>query len=213
MLELLGSRAVQFGERAENSGVVILGALRVLCVSIPVLATLTPTVHSGEPASTIPVPAGEDLGQPSGDRDVLRQIAREMRAAESLLREKKPASETRRVQQNIVTELDKLIDHAKQSRAAGAASAKSQQSAAQQQQEAVSPEPKPGTSPRPGEGQIREESAEDANRLQQMLSEIWGQLPDQLQKQIQSPVREQFLPAYEQLIIEYYKRLAEENRK
>jgi hypothetical protein len=42
---------------------------------------------------------------------------------------------------------------------------------------------------------------------------VWGQLPPQLQKQIQSPTHEQFLPKYETLIIEYYKRLAEGERR
>ena len=42
----------------------------------------------------------------------------------------------------------------------------------------------------------------------QLFSDVWGQLPEQLQKRIQSPAPEEFLPQYEQLIIDYYKRLA-----
>ena len=124
-----------------------------------------------------------------------------------------PASETQQLQQNIVAELDKLIDQSKQSGSGGAAKSQAQRSATKKQQAAAAPKPKPGASARAGEGQNRQESQEDARRPQDVLAEVWGQLPEQLQKQIQSPVREQFLPQYEQLIIEYYKRLAEENRK
>ena len=170
-------------------------------------------LHAEEAVAPSQPAAGEDIGQPPSDRDVLEQIAREMRAAESLLREKKSASETQQLQQNIVAELDKLIDQSKQSGSGGAAKSQAQRSAMKKQQAAAAPKPKPGATARAGEGQNRQESQEDARRPQDVLAEVWGQLPEQLQKQIQSPVREQFLPQYEQLIIEYYKRLAEENRK
>jgi len=45
---------------------------------------------------------------------------------------------------------------------------------------------------------------------QDLLSRIWGHLPDKLRDQMQASLSEQFLPKYEQLIEDYYRRLAED---
>ena len=44
----------------------------------------------------------------------------------------------------------------------------------------------------------------------EMVGRLWGHLPDRMRQQLQSSFSEQFLPQYERLIEEYYKRLAEE---
>jgi hypothetical protein len=44
----------------------------------------------------------------------------------------------------------------------------------------------------------------------QVVGRLWGHLPDRLRHEMQSSFSEQFLPQYERLIEDYYKRLAEE---
>ena len=82
----------------------------------------------------------------------------------------------------------------------------------QKQQAAAAPKPKPGeaarrrgTEPTGVAGGCQAASGRVGRSLGTIAGTIAEADPD--------PVREQFLPQYEQLIIEYYKRLAEENRK
>jgi hypothetical protein len=49
-------------------------------------------------------------------------------------------------------------------------------------------------------------------RMKEMLNDVWGHLPPKVREQLQSSAPEEFLPKYEKLIEEYYKRLAEEER-
>ena len=46
--------------------------------------------------------------------------------------------------------------------------------------------------------------------MKDLMRRIWGQLPDKVRDEMQAPMSEKFLPKYERLIEEYYKRLAEE---
>ena len=46
--------------------------------------------------------------------------------------------------------------------------------------------------------------------MKDLFRRIWGNLPDKLREEMQASLSEQFLPKYERLIEEYYKRLAEE---
>jgi len=58
-------------------------------------------------------------------------------------------------------------------------------------------------------GKGEREDAENAD-IKDVLRRIWGHLPDKMREQMQAQLSEQFLPKYEKLIEEYYKRLAEE---
>jgi hypothetical protein len=46
--------------------------------------------------------------------------------------------------------------------------------------------------------------------VKDVLRRIWGHLPEKLRDEMQASLSEQFLPKYERMIEEYYKRLAEE---
>jgi hypothetical protein len=50
-------------------------------------------------------------------------------------------------------------------------------------------------------------------RMRQTLDQIWGHLPARIRDQMQSGMAEEFLPQYEQLIEQYYQRLAEEGQR
>jgi hypothetical protein len=60
------------------------------------------------------------------------------------------------------------------------------------------------------ERQGRAEAAQlDMDELRDMIEEIWGHLPGRAREQMQNAQVEGFLPEYELLIEEYFKRLAE----
>ena len=61
----------------------------------------------------------------------------------------------------------------------------------------------------PGAPDMNQDAIGQPESTRELLIQVWGQLPAHLQEQIQSPTQEQFLPQYERLIIEYYRRLAE----
>jgi hypothetical protein len=157
-----------------------------------------------------PHPAGEDAGQPSSDRDLLLSILREMRSAEQLIRQRIVTSETQRRQQEALAGLTRLIDQYAQ------AERTSPQQSAPQTTQAAAKKPtsgEPGDSGAASAPTSQSPPGTSSGAVKDLVSEVWGQLPAELQQQIQSPVHEQFLPEYEQLIVEYYKRLAEDQRR
>ena len=130
-----------------------------------------------------------------------------MRSVERRIREKKTSSETQRIQQQIVDDLTRLIeDGQQQGRGVEAPGA--------QQGSAASASDEPGDRPGSGAATASSGSPGKAQGTQaELFLKVWGRLPEQLQQQIQSPLQEEFLPEYEPLIREYYRRLAEGERK
>ena len=47
-------------------------------------------------------------------------------------------------------------------------------------------------------------------RLEHMLRSVWGNLPEKTREDLRQTTAEEFLPEYERLIIDYYRRLADE---
>ena len=48
--------------------------------------------------------------------------------------------------------------------------------------------------------------------MKEVLRRFWGHLPEKIRDQMQSSMSEEFLPKYERLIEDYYRRLAEDPR-
>lgn len=159
---------------------------------------------------------GEDLGEET--LDPLLLISRRMRAVEGLIEERNTSHTTQRLQKQIVEDLDLLIEQMKKqcSGAPGDGDGKKK------------PGGKPGSGNKAGTGANKGNSrpAKDStartgknadtrtelDRMKQMLKEVWGHLPPKIREQMQAGSPEEFLPKYERLIEEYYKRLAEEKR-
>ena len=81
-------------------------------------------------------------------------------------------------------------------------------------------QPPAADSDAPSEEQERiEENSEhvsrslDMDEMQILIKEIWGHLPPKTREQMLKSYGEQFLPQYEDLIVEYFKRLAEEQEE
>ncbi len=149
---------------------------------------------------------GEDLGRTSTGRvgdHPLRDIAERMVEAQGRLRNHDTSSQTLTVQRQIVDGLTQLIERQQQQQSS------SQQSAAQRR---AAP---PGTSAgdRPGStgGQgTRLDSDHGERGSNPLFRQLWGHLPDEVRRQVETPLHEKFLPQYDELIQAYFKRLANE---
>ena len=60
--------------------------------------------------------------------------------------------------------------------------------------------------------QKREDHKPDAAQIQQLLKDVWGELPPRLRQQMMQSSVEKFLPKYELLIEDYFKALSEKQR-
>jgi hypothetical protein len=160
---------------------------------------------------------GEDIGRE--ESNPLRAISQQMRTVKSLIAQQVTSEKTQRLQSQIVADLDKLIEQLKEECQGG------------QCNNPGSGSPKPGAKggkpSRSGSGEVQgtpssaKESVErigkkaagkeELERVQAMLKQIWGHLPPELQQQIESASHEEFLPKYESLIEDYFRRLAKEN--
>jgi hypothetical protein len=160
---------------------------------------------------------GEDIGQEQSNP--LVAISQRMRIAKELIGQQVTSEQTQRLQSRIVEDLDKLIEQLQK---------QCQSSQGNTSSGAPKPGGKAGKPTRGGSGEVQgtptaaKESAErvgkkpagqaELERVQAMLKQIWGHLPPQLQQQIQSTTIEEFLPKYEGLIEDYFRRLAEESQ-
>ena len=122
------------------------------------------------------------------------------------------------VQQEVVTELDKLI----------AELSKQCQSQCQGGQCDKPGEPKPGDQPKPGKpgaaaGRGTTAARESSDRLDSttaqsvdkgdvtdVVKELWGHLPERAREQMFQSFSDDFLPKYELEIEQYYRKLSEE---
>jgi hypothetical protein len=142
---------------------------------------------------------GEDLGEPQ--RDPLVDIGKRMQAASERMSRKDTSTATQNLQMSIARDLGELIKQA-ESRSA--------------RRNAV-PRPANRSSTEAGEassnGDLPDVTASDDERRKNLIDAVWGRLPERLRQQIQSPLQEEFLPRYERVIEDYYKRLSEEQTR
>ena len=146
--------------------------------------------------------AGEDLGAAKPE-STLAGLARLMRGVEQRIRRNDTSTETTQLQSDIAAELAKMLEAAEQENASRSTAAAS-----------GDPSDQTGkTSPDGSGGEPRSQDGVNTDAEADLLDAIWGTLPERLRQQIQSPLQEEFLPRYERVIKQYYKRLAEEQRR
>ena len=152
--------------------------------------------------------AGEDLGADPPRHPILR-VGEQMARVEELLRRQQTSAPTQRLQVRIVRGLDALIASAEQQ--AGPGSSRQPQDRRSEQNRAAGK----GAANSAGMANAASPDAAAAGPVSPdgvWMNRIWGHLPDRLRSEIQTPVHETFLPAYERIITEYYKRLNEVDR-
>jgi len=163
--------------------------------------------------------AGSDVGPP--DSDPLVALSRRMRQVEQRLGLERADDETKRMQRDILDDLAKLIEQARQQSQQSSSSSTQQQSSASQRRQVTQPELQPGQQQagQPKEGPSRDSTerigradaqAVDASGMSDLLKDVWGELPPRVREQMRNSFEEQFLPKYELQIREYFKALVRE---
>jgi hypothetical protein len=155
-------------------------------------------------------PTGEDLGPPGGSQNPLANIAAQMRAVERRMAGGDTSPQTQAEQKQILAALATLLEQAKKQGSGGQPKpGKGGQGSGQTGEGSGNPMPGAVTDSTNRIERGTKDAAETAD-VRDLLSRIWGHLPDKVRDQMQASLSEQFLPKYERLIEEYYKRLAEE---
>jgi hypothetical protein len=179
----------------------------------------------------VPAPPARDLSRVFEQENPLVDIARQMREAERLIAQAHSGEKTREVQEQIVRQLDGLLQRVcKQCGgtqctpsackegivprdAAGSPKRKPDgpseyQRPTQRSEKKLDPVSKAGERPTLGRN-----PKVDADQRHRAIQGAWGSLPERERQQMMRLLPpEQFLPKYEPLIEEYYRRLGGESR-
>lgn len=147
--------------------------------------------------------------QPPEPNNPLLSVAERMRSVAGRMAEHDTSSATQAQQQRIVADLDALLRQAQKSPQPGSSQVKRQGASTQNGTgtgNAAAGPPRDSTSRIEAGASDRTEPAD----VKDLLRHFWGHLPDRLREPMQASLPDQFLPKYEHIIEQYYKRLAEE---
>ncbi len=160
----------------------------------------------------------------SEDDPPLLRVARQMREVERRLEDRDAGPATQEVQRQIVNDLDKLIEEARKASCSSPSGSSESQPIAGR-----APTAPPGSTAGQPSGQpSRRPAAEssqrpqgddggppelDVGQVRTIMKELWGELPEQERQQMIESPPEEFLPKYEVLIENYFRRLSEEKRR
>lgn len=161
---------------------------------------------------------GEDIGA-EGENDLSR-ISRQMRLVQERIAQQEVSETTQGLQKQIVADLDALIKQIQQQqkkKQGSPSSSKTQNPGGEVKQPNNQPNAgqpqQPNEKPsRNSEERLTERDADptDAAAMQAMIKRVWGHLPDRVRQEMQNASVEEFLPKYQELIEDYFRRLAEE---
>jgi hypothetical protein len=152
---------------------------------------------------------GEDLGVEK--ENPLQKLVERMKQSQSRISGRDISDETQKLQREISDQLTQLIEQAqKQSKSGGGeGKAKSGKAGSKGGEEGGNPSSVPAS-----ESTQRVDRADSVERgsadVKDTIRRVWGHLPEKMREQMQNSLDEQFLPKYEKLIEDYYRRLAEE---
>lgn len=165
-----------------------------------------------EKAEPLRAETGEDLGaKPAPDRLLI--VEAEMHEVEQAIRRQDLSKETQETQREIVQKLSLLIEQLEKQRPSSSRSSAKSSAPAAEPEASVSAKERATDQPTDSKEQGTADRQATSEALQVGMSkEVWGQLPAKIRQQMQSLKSEQFLPKYERMIHEYYKRLSEMDR-
>jgi len=156
----------------------------------------------------------------SEDENPLLGIARGMRQAEDLIAQTESGPRTQDLQKEIVADLDALIEQARsrskkcspsQSTSKVAVRRPVRQPKKEPSPAGAKPSEKPVADPAAKPGSAEADDLSTAER-EQLIKSVWGELPETEREQMLEWAGQEFLPKYELLIEQYFKRLVEEGQ-
>jgi len=150
--------------------------------------------------------AGEDLPGPS-QGDALKTIERQMREVQQRLKQHNVAVETQRLQEQIIKQIDAILQDSGRN--------PGQLSQQPPRKQTLSPDKQSGdAAAAAGDSTNRltsqSETPMNVQSLETWLKITWGHLPARLRMPMLNSGVEKFLPQYQTLIEDYYRRLAED---
>jgi hypothetical protein len=145
-------------------------------------------------------------------------IARRMIDVQTRIADSDAGEKVQDEQKKIVADLDKLIEQAKKScKCSGSCSKPGQCSSRTPSSGAKKPGSKPGNKPSTKPAQQSSQRPPDKKtvkpdpaEMRNLIKDLWGELPPNVREQMMQNPSEQFVPQYETMIEEYYRRLSEE---
>jgi hypothetical protein len=153
-----------------------------------------------------------------------------MRSAQKRIGASDTSSQTQKIQEQVVQDLEELLALLKKQQSRQNSSQQSsnqkQDNQKNQRQKMEKGRSDPQNSQSQGDRRnddksadsqertdaARAKAAEDARRAQ-MLKDVWGHLPPHVREAIRNALRDNYLPKYDDLVKKYYEALAEKNRK
>jgi hypothetical protein len=169
-----------------------------------------------------------EVGEEGVDEaDRLVRLAHTMREVEERLSRSKSDNQTRELQSKIVADLDQMIQEAL--KRARRSQSQSQSSSSDQQKSQRSKVSQPGQPQQGKQGQEHQDqqpasdsterlaadqvARPDPREVRDVIKHLWGHLPAREREMMLNASIEQFLPKYELLIEQYFRRLAEEQHE
>jgi hypothetical protein len=157
----------------------------------------------------------------------LTRLLKNMRASEERLAKEDVSDATRRIQRDILADLDAILQPPPQSanRDAQSKDQKPSRSANRRnsrERERTQTVQKQGTqsprrAPTPSQANMgsggRRKDAPGENKLGDLYKDIWGHLPETLRQEMDQYSREQFMAKYNDLLKQYYSTIAEKGRR
>jgi len=136
-----------------------------------------------------------------------------MKLVEELIAEKETSAETQDLQRLIRDELAQLVEQAKKQGSGGGGHRKPQggkQSKPGTPMGEGTGRPAPARPPTAPSAWNKARRCRRADRRRELMRRLWGHLPEKVREQMLNAPVEQFLPKYEKLIENYFRRLSEE---
>ncbi|MBN2216441.1 MAG: hypothetical protein JW719_03595 [Pirellulales bacterium] len=172
----------------------------------------------------------DELGLAGVSEDVLPllSVAQQMRDVENMLGRAQCGAATQHAQRQILDSLDRLLEQVG-SRCCPTRSAAKTSDAGQNQKPSSGVKPCDGQKSGPSQGAAPDRTGKtgsgtgqepsgdqrrvDAAQTRDLMKRLWGELPPRQRDQVLQLPAEEFLPQYEIMIEQYFRRLSEEKRK
>jgi predicted RNA-binding Zn ribbon-like protein len=161
-------------------------------------------------------------GSKSDAKNPLLDVARRMREVEDRIGRADIGPGTRDLQKSIVDDLDRMLQQARKACKQGKPG-KNQPQDTTNRKPIGSPGVKPAGGNKPNDKPAVESSQRpkgngetrhaDAEEMGDVLKKLWGELPKRQREQMSQWQLEEFLPKYELLIEEYFRRLSRGNKE
>lgn len=164
---------------------------------------------AGQQPSIDDLPVGEDIDL-SGERDPFARIATKMQRSQQALSTGKVQEQTQELQKEILLDLDALLKNMEKKCQGGQCNKPGSKTSSGSTASGTKPSQKPAADSTNRVGQPGDTKAADEQAAADALREVWGHLPPKLREAMQNVRSDEFLPKYDRLIEEFYRRLAEQ---